>query len=73
MHLLNRIKRIERAVSPGGACRACGGKGPPPPVLVWRQGLGEPEPAAPTCPACGARPQGSLRIVVLGEEDTDAA
>ena len=67
MRLTHRVKRIERAVAPTGGCRVCHGKGPMPPVLVWRQDEGEPEPQPPLCSACGLRPQGSLKIIVLGD------
>ncbi len=42
MRLEHRVKRLERAAGVGGSCRACGGKGPAPRVIVWRRDL-EPE------------------------------
>ena len=65
MNLGTRIKRLERATDPAGACRACHGDGPTPAVVVCRDGQ---EPHPPTCESCGLGPQLPYRVVVLPPE-----
>ncbi len=72
MHLMARVKRIERGVRPAGGCAACRGEGPLPPHYTLFDD--EPLPPMPACTGCGKQFSGPFRVVRRQRvEDADAA